>query len=101
MPEFNTVNAADYVLIGLYFVIVVAVGFYAARRNRNTDDYFKAGGRVPWALAGVSNWVSGFSAFMFVAAAGYTYRIGLGAIVVFTSAAWAYLVGYFFFSRMW
>jgi solute:Na+ symporter, SSS family len=101
MPVFNTVNAVDYGLIALYFAIIVGVGFYAARKNRSTDDYFKAGGQVPWVLAGLSNWVSGFSAFMFVAAAGYTYKVGLGAIVVFTIATWAYLLGYFFFAKMW
>jgi solute:Na+ symporter, SSS family len=101
MSAFNTVNGFDYGLIGLYFAIVVGVGFYAAKRNRGTDDYFKAGGQVPWVLAGLSNWVSGFSAFMFVAAAGYTYRTGVGAILIFTMATWSYLLGYFYFARMW
>ena len=101
MPAFNTANTADYVLIALYFGIIIYVGFYSARKNRGTDDYFKAGGQVPWVLAGLSNWVSGFSAFMFVAAAGFTYRIGLGAIVVFTAATWSYLIGYFYFAKMW
>lgn len=101
MPTFNTVNAADYGLILLYFAIIVYVGFYAAKKNQGTSDYFKGGGQVPWALAGLSNWVSGFSAFMFVAAAGFTYRTGIGAIVVFTAATWCYLAGYFFFAPMW
>jgi Na+/proline symporter len=101
MPSFNTANGADYGLIALYFAIIIFVGFYSARKNRGTDDYFKAGGQVPWVLAGLSNWVSGFSAFMFVAAAGFTYRIGVGAILVFTAATWCYLAGYFFFAKMW
>lgn len=101
MPRFNTVNAADYGLIALYFGIVIFVGWYSSRKNKNTDDYFKGGGRIPWFLAGISNWVSGFSAFMFVAAAGFTYRNGMGAAVVFTSATWAYLVGAFYFASRW
>ncbi|HLP24342.1 MAG TPA: hypothetical protein VK477_01600, partial [Acidobacteriota bacterium] len=101
MPTFNTVNSADYALIALYFAIIISVGFYAARKNKSTDDYFKAGGQVPWVLAGLSNWVSGFSAFMFVAAAGYTYRVGIGSIIVFTMATWTYLIGYFYFAKMW
>lgn len=100
-PAFNHANGADYALIVLYFGIVVFVGWYSSRKNRNTDDYFKGGGRIPWFLAGVSNWVSGFSAFMFVAAAGFTYRHGLGAAVVFTAATWAYLVGAFYFASRW
>ncbi|MDB6167932.1 MAG: Na+/solute symporter [Verrucomicrobia bacterium] len=101
MPAFNTVNAIDYALIALYFVIVIWVGFYSAKKNRGTDDFFKASGRVPWFMAGVSSWVAGFSAFMFVAAAGYSYKHGSGALVIFTSAFWAYLAGYFYFAPMW
>ena len=101
MPVFNTVNAVDYGLIAIYFAIIIGVGFYAARRSQSTEDYFKAGGQVPWVLAGLSNWVSGFSAFMFVAAAGYTYRVGIGAVLIFTTAAWGYVFGYFFFAKMW
>jgi len=99
--ELSTVNGIDYALILLYFVIVIIVGVYASRKNKNTDDFFKAGGNVPWFMAGVSNWVSGFSAFMFVAAAGYTYKNGTGAFILFTSAFWAYLGGYFFFAPAW
>ncbi len=101
MPAFNHVNGADYALIAIYFGIVIFVGWYSSKKIKNTDDFFKGGGKIPWFLAGVSNWVSGFSAFMFVAAAGFTYRHGLGAAVVFTSAAWAYLVGAFYFARRW
>lgn len=101
VPAFNTVNAFDYALIALYFIIVIWIGFYAARKSRGTDDYFKGGGQVPWCVAGVSNWVSGFSAFMFVAAAGFTYKNGLGTALLFTAATWAYLGGYFYFAPMW
>ncbi|MCF3650267.1 sodium:solute symporter family transporter [Synoicihabitans lomoniglobus] len=101
LPDFNTVNAFDYALIALYFGIIIFVGFYAAKRNKNTDDYFEGGGQIPWFLAGLSNWVSGFSAFMFVAAAGFTYKWGIGAALIFTSATWAYLVGFLYFAKMW
>lgn len=101
MHEFNTVNAIDYVLIAFYFVAIIWVGIYAARKSRNTDEYFRGGGKIPWVVAGLSNWVSGYSAFMFVAAAGFTYLNGLGAAVIFTSALWAYLLGYFVYGVRW
>ncbi len=101
MTTFNTVNSIDYLLIALYFVIVIWVGFYAAKKNRGSDDFFKASGQVPWFMAGVSSWVAGFSAYMFVAAAGYTYKHGSGALVIFTTGFWAYLAGYFYFAPMW
>lgn len=98
---FNTANLIDYGLIGLYFAIIIWVGIYAAGKNKSTEDFFRGGGKVPWLVAGLSNWVSGFSAFMFVAAAGFTYTYGAGAILIFTSAFWAYLVGYWFFAARW
>lgn len=101
MPQFNTINTFDYFLIALYFAILIWVGIYSAKRNKNTEDYFRAGGKVPWVLAGLSNWVSGFSAFMFVAAAGFTYKLGAGVLIIFTSAFWAYLLGYWFFAARW
>lgn len=101
MPQLNSVGLYDYGLIALYFGIVIWVGFYSAKKNKGTDDYFKAGGQVPWFMAGVSNWVSGFSAFMFVAAAGYTYKNGSSAIILFTAAFWAYLAGYWYFAPAW
>ncbi len=61
MPVINTVNA-------IYLGVIVWVGFYAARQNKSSDDYFRSGGKVPWLLAGVSNWVSGFTTYMFVVA---------------------------------
>jgi SSS family solute:Na+ symporter len=101
MLQLTTANGFDYALIALYFGIVIWIGFYAARKNRGADDFFRASGQVPWFVAGVSSWVSGFSAFMFVAAAGYTYKHGTSAVILFTSAAWAYLAGYFYFAPMW
>src|SRR5882757_7622567 len=101
MLHLTTANGFDYGLIALYFGIVIWIGFYAARKNKGADDFFRASGQVPWFVAGVSSWVAGFSAFMFVAAAGYTYKNGTGAVILFTSATWAYLAGYFYFAPMW
>jgi SSS family solute:Na+ symporter len=101
MPVFNTVNLLDYALITLHFVVIIWVGIYAARQNKNTEEYFKGGGQIPWVIAGLSNWVAGYSAFMFVAAAGFAYLNGIGAALIFTSALWAYIVGYFVFGRLW
>lgn len=101
MPQLNTVNAIDYALIAFYFAIVIWVGFYAARKNRGTKDFFQAGGQVPWFMAGTANWIAGFTAYMFVAAASVTYSTGTSALLIFTSAFWAYLGGRFIFAPLW
>ncbi|MBI5381937.1 MAG: hypothetical protein HZA31_08560 [Opitutae bacterium] len=101
MHRLNTVNALDYGLIALYFGVVIWVGFYSAKKNRGTRDFFRAGEDVPWFMAGISAWVTGFSAFMFIAAAGEIYRSGASAVLLFTCAFWAYLGGYFYFAAAW
>ena len=101
MPVINTVNAIDYGLIALYLGVILWVGFYAARQNQSSDDYFRGGGKVPWLLAGVSNWVSGFTTYMFVVAAGFAYKNGLSALVIYTSGFWAYLLGYCWIAPLW
>jgi len=94
-------NGLDAFVVILNLVIVAGVGLLFSRFNQNTRDYFKAGGKLPWFIASISLFVSGFSAFMFVAAAGFTYRNGLSSVLVFTSAFWAYVLGFFLFGKLW
>lgn len=101
MPEFNFLNGLDYLVVGLYMLMVLGVGVYVARFNTETGDYFKGGGKIPWGLSMVSLFVSGFSAFMFVGAAGITYQNGGGAIILFSLACPAYLLGYFIYGPLW
>ena len=100
-PHFNTANAVDYGLIALYFAVVIWIGLYSARKSRTTAAYFRGGGKIPWLLAGLSNFVSGFSAFLFVASAGFTYRNGLGAVIIIALPAPAFLLGAFTFAKYW
>jgi len=66
----------DYLNIGFYFLFVVAVGIYFSRRSKNTSDYFRGGGVLPWWVTGAGAWMSGFSAWTFTGAAGKIYQTG-------------------------
>ncbi len=101
IDQIKYVNHLDFIVIGIYIVLLTGVGIYLTRFNKSADDFFKGGGKIPWWIAGLSTFVSGFSAFMFVAAAGYTYHNGLPAILLFTSAFWGYILGYFVYARRW
>ena len=101
MPELRFLNGLDYFVVGAYMLMVIGVGLYVSRFNRQTSDYFKGGGHIPWGLACVSLFISGFSAFMFVGAAGVAYGSGVGALVLFSLACPAYLIGYFVYGRLW
>ncbi|MFV1980257.1 MAG: hypothetical protein ACC655_03820, partial [Rhodothermia bacterium] len=97
----DSLNQLDYVVVAGYLVVVLGVGLYVSRFNRGTSDYFKGGGHIPWVLSCISLFVSGFSAFMFVGAAGFTYKNGLAAVLLFSSAFPAYILGYFIYGKLW
>ncbi len=101
MIELRHLGGLDYLVVGVYMLIVVGVGLYVARFNRQTSDYFKGGGRIPWFLSGLSLFISGFSAFMFVSAAGFAYRNGMAALALFPLAGVAYLFGYYIYGVRW
>ncbi len=101
IEQIKHVNQLDYIVIGVYIIMLSVVGVYLTRFNKTSDDFFKGGGKIPWWIAGLSTFVSGFSAFMFVAAAGYTYANGLPAVVMFTSAFWGYWIGYYVYAKKW
>ncbi len=101
MPDLKHLDTLDYIVIVGYLVMVLFTGFYVSRFNKQSGDYFKGGGHIPWGLSGISLFISGFSAFMFVGAAGVTYQNGGGALILFSLAFPAYLLGYFIYGPLW
>lgn len=69
-------NTLDLAVIILFFLSMVAVGIWSYFKSRNSDDYFVAGGNLPWWLAGISHHVSGHSGVVFVAYAAVAYSYG-------------------------
>lgn len=57
----------DYTALGVYLCAMVGIGWYCSRRNKNTDDYFKAAGRIPWWAAGLSIYATMLSSITFMA----------------------------------
>jgi Na+/proline symporter len=77
---FNLLHWLDWLVIALYFVVVLLVGFLASRRIKNTGDYF-LGGRSfsKWLVMGQAFGV-GTHAEMPVSLAGAVYQNGYSAI---------------------
>lgn len=82
----------DYLSIIFYFVFVVTVGMVFSRRNKNTSDYFRGGGIMPWWMAGVSAWMASFSAWTFTGAAGKIYQNGPFVLLLYYSSIAAYVM---------
>lgn len=73
----------DYGIIVFYLLFMLAIGLVFRRMSKNTSDYFRAGGAMPWWLTGVSAWIFSFSAWTFTGAAGKVYEAGTLVLVVF------------------
>lgn len=66
----------DWIVLGLFFLIMVIIGFWSFREVDNSGDFFVAGGKLPWWLSGISHHISGYSGAVFVAYAGLAYTHG-------------------------
>ncbi len=67
----------DWTMVSLYFALMVGIGWWSHRRVHDVKDFFTAGGKMPWWLAGISHHMSGYSAVLFVAYAGVAYTDGI------------------------
>lgn len=69
-------NSFDYIVIAAFFLLMIVIGIISYYKNKSSDDYFVAGAKIPWWLAGISHHVSGHSGAVFVAYAAVAYTHG-------------------------
>ncbi|MGH9398160.1 MAG: sodium:solute symporter family transporter [Terriglobia bacterium] len=91
----------DYVVVAGYFAIVLWVGFYFRNYLTTAKDYFAGGHQVPWWMAGISHYMSSFSAFSFIAYAQIGYSYGWVAVTLFWVTVPACILGGLVFARRW
>jgi SSS family solute:Na+ symporter len=97
----SSADLVDYSVIGIYGLLMVVVGLYVMRFNRGAAEYFRGGSRIPWLVAGLSCFMSGFSAWTFTGAAGVAYSHGIAAVGLYIGNAASFLLGYFIFAARW
>ncbi|SFN90168.1 sodium:solute symporter family protein [Salegentibacter flavus] len=82
------VNNIDIIVIFIFFLAMIIIGIYAYFKNQSSEDFFIAGGDLPWWLSGISHHVSGYSGAVFVAYAALAYTHGFSLYVW-----WAFTIG--------
>ncbi len=60
-------SLADIIVIILYFAALLGIGIFFSKRQKNANDYFKGGERIPWWAAGLSLFGTALSAITFMA----------------------------------
>ena len=78
----------DLIVICIFFLSLIVIGIWSYFRNDDAEDYFVAGGGLPWWLSGISHHVSGYSGAVFVAYAGLAYTHGFSLYIW-----WAFTIG--------
>ncbi len=72
-------------VVGGYFVIIAAMGWFFARREKNVASFFKGGGKIPWYVAGMSIFATMLSSITFLSIPSLAYisdwRLGQNSIM--------------------
>jgi len=95
-------HTLDWTILIAYFFVMVAIGVYSHRQIGGVGDFFTAGGRMPWWLAGISHHMSGYSAVVFVAFSAVAYSQGFNAYIwAFGTIGVGVGIGAFLFAARW
>ena len=54
-------STLDWSFVVGFLLLSILIGIWASRSNKNSEDYFKAGGKMPWWLLGTSMVATTFS----------------------------------------
>lgn len=69
----KTFSWINWAVIGAYFGGMTLMGIYFMRRNKNAEDYFKGGGKIPWWAVGMSIFATMLSSITFLSIPTMTY----------------------------
>ena len=92
---------ADYVVVAGYFVVLLLIGLYFRSFMREARDYFTGDNQMPWWLAGVSYYMTSFSAFAFIAYGEVAYLYGWVAVTLGWVSVPACLVAAYWIAQRW
>ena len=70
-------DAWDYSVIVMYFIAMLAIGWYFSRKNNNAEDFLLGGRRMPYFPIAVSMLMTVFSTYSLVMGPGEIFNHGL------------------------
>lgn len=92
----------DYVVFGIYFIGLCAVGLWVGRKKKEkADDYFLAGRTLPWYVVGGSFIAANISSEHFIGMVGAAYVFGICVSAQEWGNVWTFsLLIWFFIPRL-
>lgn len=89
-----------FVIIG-FLLLLFLTGYLVSKQVHSTKDMFAAGNKAPWWMAGISSYMTMFSAGTFVVWGGIAYKSGLVAVTVCMMFGISALIAGFFIAGRW
>jgi Na+/proline symporter len=98
---FGQQSVAFWAVLILYTALLAGLSFYFTRFVKTSDDFFRASQHTPWWVAGLSFFMTAFSAAVFVSRASFAYQFGGLALFSVVAMLPTFLLGFYLFSRKW
>jgi len=95
-------SVTDWSILLAYFIAVIGIGIYYARRaGRNTEEYFLSGRKLPWWLAGLSMVATTFAADTPLAVTELVATRGIAGNWLWWNMAIGGMMTVLFYARNW
>lgn len=72
----------DFSIVVIYMLVMLMMGYFLGKENKDQDDYFLAGRSMPWIPVALSVAATMISANSFIGAPGWAYLSGIGPFMV-------------------
>lgn len=100
--EKTRVTVLDWLVVLGFILITIAISlFYTRKSRKSVTDYFASGQGVPWWILGTSMVATTFAADTPLAIAGLVVTQGIWGNWFYWSQVPQFLIGVYFFSRLW
>jgi SSS family solute:Na+ symporter len=73
----ESLGPLDWIVVAAYGAVVLGIGWWVNRRQRDSEDYFLGGRRMRWWVVGVSLVATSFSSVSLVGGTGFGFKTGL------------------------
>lgn len=95
-------SGIDWLIIGIYFLVSIAIGIFLSRRaGRSTSDFFLTGRNLPWYIAGTSMVATTFAADTPLAVTELVAENGIAGNWLWWNMLLGGMLTVFFFARLW
>lgn len=89
----------EYATLAVYLGVLLALGAYFTRFNKNISDFVRGGGQGSWWLIGTSILMSAISAFTFTGNASAAFEAGPSLLVIYAANCAGFACGGLFVGR--